>query len=285
MFFRAKRVLARSWFNFNSRTILRTTPIHSSDSNLTVVSMLGHGEVVMYLLATKSFCRQLERNPSVVILDDGSLTESDIVTIHRHIPEARIATFSDVATDSCPKGNCWERLLLISDLVKSSYVVQIDSDTLTLNSIAEVKECIDSNWSFTLMGDRSYPDIEPMRSACARAKENPNTTVQEICEQSFDQLAEADSLKYVRGNAGFTGFAKGSIDREKIVWMSNLMRRIAKERWDEWGSEQVVSNLLMALTPYSFPSIFPSGRIQMSYTKMLLLFTLLVPIVFQVVSI
>jgi hypothetical protein len=31
----------------------------------------------MYLLAAKSFCRQLGRTPQVVILDDGSLTESD----------------------------------------------------------------------------------------------------------------------------------------------------------------------------------------------------------------
>jgi hypothetical protein len=130
--------------------------------------------------------------------------------------------------------------------VKDSYVVQLDSDTLTANSIAEVAQCIDANRSFTLLGDGSHPEIEPMVSACARSKTNLSPMVQAVCERSFDQLPESASLKYVRGNAGFTGFAKGAIDREKIIWFSDLMRRIANEKWDEWGSEQVTSNLLIA---------------------------------------
>jgi hypothetical protein len=70
--------------------------------------------------------------------------------------------------------------------------------------------------------------------------------VQAVCERSFDQLPESSSLKYVRGNAGFIGFPKGSITREKTEFFSDLMRRIAKDKWDEWGSEQVTTNLLIA---------------------------------------
>jgi len=257
MFFRARRALGRAWFNLNCRALLRTAPIQCSDDRLTLVSMLCHGEVVMYLLAAKSFCRQLGRTPSVVILDDGSLTTSDYSTLRLHIPKVRIVRISEVAPDRCPKGSCWERLLLISDIVKDSYVVQLDSDTVTANSIAEVAECINANRSFTLLGDRSHPDIEPMTNACARSKNNLSPMVQAVCERSFDQLPESASLKYVRGNAGFTGFAKDSIDREKIVWFSNLMRRIANEKWDEWGSEQVTSNLLIANSADSYVLQFP----------------------------
>jgi hypothetical protein len=257
MFFRARRALGRAWFNFNSRALLRTPPTHCNDDQLTIVSMLCHGEVVMYLLAVKSFCGQLGRSPKVVILDDGSLTASDRATLHSHLPDVRIVHISEVPPDRCPKGSCWERLLLISDLVKDSYVVQLDSDTLTLNSIAEVRECIDANRSFTLMGDGSHPKVEPMLDACARLKSNQGPLVQPVCERSFDQLPESASLKYVRGNAGFTGFAKDSIDREKIAWFSDLMRRIAKEKWDEWGSEQVTSNLLIANSPGSYVLEFP----------------------------
>jgi hypothetical protein len=107
------------------------------------------------------------------------------------------------------------------------------------------------------MGDGSYSEIETMTSACNRSKENKNPMVQAVCERSFDQLSESASLKYVRGNAGFTGFAKGSIDREKVEWFSNLMRRIAGEKWDEWGSEQVTSNLIIANTEESCPLQFP----------------------------
>jgi hypothetical protein len=219
--------------------------------------MLCHGEVVMYLLAVKSFCAQFGRVPRVVILNDGSLTERDDAILRSHIPAVRIVSISEVVPDHCPKGSCWERLLLISDLVKNSYVVQLDSDTLTLSSIPEVVGCVAANRSFTLMGDRSFPEIESMASACLRSKGNLSVMVQAVCERSFDQLEECASLNYVRGNAGFTGFAKGSIDREKIVWFSDLMRRIANDTWDEWGSEQVTSNLLIANSADACPLEFP----------------------------
>lgn len=257
MFFRARRALKRAWFNFHCRSILRTTPLEAKDDDLTLVSMICHGEVLMYLLAAKSFSQHLGRTPSVVILNDGSLTKTDYATLERHIPQAKIVSIADISTDACPKGSCWERLFLISDLVRDSYVVQLDSDTLTLTSIPEVRECIRANRSFTLLGDRSYPEIETMMSACARSKENHHSQVQAVCERSFDQLPEASSLKYLRGNAGFTGFAKGSLNREKIGWFSDLMRGLAKDQWNEWGSEQVTSNLLIANSDDSYPLDFP----------------------------
>jgi hypothetical protein len=253
MFFRARRTLQRAWFDFNCRSLLDTPPIRSSDPSLTLVSMVCHGEVLMYLLAAKSFCRQLGRNPQVVILNDGSLTKSDYANIHAHIPEARIIHISEVAPANTPKGSCWERLLLISDLVKDTFVLQLDSDTLTSNAIPEVQQCIEANRSFTLLGDRSFPEVESMTSACLRSKTNLHPMVQAVCERSFDQLPESASLRYVRGNAGFNGFAKGSIDREKVEWFSELMRRLAKDQWNEWGSEQLTSNLLIANSDDAVP--------------------------------
>jgi len=219
--------------------------------------MVCHGEVLMYLLAAKSFCGQLGRIPQVAILDDGSLTESDYATLRTHIPAVRIVHISEVAPANTPKGSCWERLLLISDLVKDSFIVQLDSDTLTVNAIPEVKACIDANRSFTLLGDRSFPEIEPMTNACERSKTNLHPMVQAVCERSFNQLPESASLQYVRGNAGFNGFAKGSINREKVEWFSELMRRLAKEQWNEWGSEQLTSNLLIANSDGASPLPFP----------------------------
>ena len=257
MFFRARRALGRAWFNFNSRPLLRTPPVRTSDPEVTIVSMLCHGEILMYVLAVKSFCRQLGRVPAIVILNDGSLTQEDRAMLSSHIPDARIVNIADVQPASCPKGSCWERLLLISDIVQNSYVVQLDSDTVTAGPIPEVQNCIQSNRSFTLLGDRSHPEIESMEEACARYSNKPDAMVQTVCERSFTQLPESASLQYVRGNAGFTGFARGSIDRERIVWFSDLMRRIANEKWDDWGSEQVTSNLLIANSKGSCVLPFP----------------------------
>lgn len=257
MFYRAKRALRRAWFNANCRAVLKTAPLRSADAAVTLVSMVCHGEVLMYLLAVKSFGQHLGRAAAVVVLNDGSLTEKDQATIQSHVPDVKIVHIADVLNDTCPKGSCWERLLLISDLVQGSYVVQLDSDTLTSKPIPEVIACIDANRSFTLLGDRSYPGIEPMLSACERSKSNLDPQVQALCERTFDQLPEASSLKYLRGNAGFTGYAEGSLGRDRIQWFSDLMRRLASNKWDTWGSEQLTSNLLIANSEEATPLEFP----------------------------
>jgi hypothetical protein len=220
--------------------------------------MLCHGEVRMYLLAINSFVRQLGRSPQVVVLNDGSLTDSDVSLLNKQIPSLRLFHISTVDTAPSPKGGCWERLMLIGDLVQNSYIVQLDSDTLTLGPIPEVIDCIERNQSFTLLGDRSYPHIESMLDACTRLKSNVQPQVQSICERSFDLLPESRDLKYLRGNAGFVGFGKGSINPERIQWFSGLMRRLAHNQWNEWGSEQLTSNLLIANSDNPLP--LPSPR-------------------------
>jgi hypothetical protein len=215
--------------------------------------MVCHGDVLMYLLAVKSFCAQLRRAPQVVVLDDGSLTKEDHAIIGRHIAGTRMVSIGTISTQGFPKGNCWERLLLISELVRDSYVIQLDCDTLTLGPIGEIADCLNSNCSFTLLGDRSYAHIEPMGEACARLKDSTSGQVQAVCERNFDRMAGSENLYYVRGNAGFTGFAKGSIDRQRVRWFSEQMRGLAGDRWDEWGSEQLASNLLIANSGQACP--------------------------------
>lgn len=256
MFFRARRAMHRAWFDFNLRGLLKTPPLPQANSPVNVVTMLPHGEVRMYLLALKSFVRQLGFVPSVVVLDDGSLTAGDLATLYAHVPSLTVRSIDSIrttSTDGCPSGGCWERLLLINDLSQNSYVVQLDSDTLTRLPVPEVLACLEGNRSFTLLGDRSYPEVEPMLQSWERLKDSTSLQVQAVCERAFDQLPEAAGLKYLRGNAGFVGFAQGSLTRERIAWFSDLMRRIAAGTWDTWGSEQLTSNLLIANSTQPLP--------------------------------
>src|SRR4051812_7377784 len=137
MFYRFKNKIRRTWFDYRCRGVLLTRPIDIQDSNIRIVSQLSHSDLTMYLLAIKSVYMQLGRG-RVVILDDSSLTANDRATVLYHVPGADIVNIKDVATDNCPRGGCWERLLLIADIVRDYYVIQMDSDTLTLNSIPEV---------------------------------------------------------------------------------------------------------------------------------------------------
>lgn len=253
MLFRLRRALHRSWFDLQTKALLKTVPLHPNDPSFTVVSMVCHGEAQMYLLAVKSFCLQLGRVPEIAILNDGSLTSSDLGLLRKHLPALRVYDIRSISTDDCPKGNCWERLFLICDLVQHNYVVQLDCDTLTSQPVPEVDALIRANRSFTLLGDRSWEEIEPMADAHLRLKDSTSSQVQAVCERAFDRLPERSELRYLRGNAGFTGFARGSLDRQQIAWFSDRMRTIADGHWDEWGSEQLASNLLIANTPGAAP--------------------------------
>ena len=276
MFYHVRRFINQAnqtWLGLNCRSaILELPPIRTNTERLTVVTMLCARDILMYLIAIKSFCFRLGKVPQIVVVNDGSLRTGDCNMLEQQIPTIRFVHINDVSTAECPKRGCWERLLLVTDLVENSYVLQIDSDTLTLGNIEEVSTAIEGQRCFTLLGDTSHYDIGPMLSACARAKSRQGGMVQNICERRFDELPESSSLKYVRGSAGFTGFSQGSINREKVIWLSDLMRRIAKEKWDEWGSEQVASNLLIANSEEATALPFPKylchwARLDTPYEK------------------
>jgi hypothetical protein len=81
----------------------------------------------------------------------------------------------------------------------------------------------------------------------AASQGNPH--VQLLAEANFDKLKQYQSLRYVRGCAGFSGFARGSVDMGFIEDISRQMRRALGEIWHKWGSEQVMSNIVVANDP------------------------------------
>src|SRR5260370_7842371 len=107
MFFRARRAMRRAWFDFNCRALLDTPPIISNDDSFTLVSMTCHGELMMYLLAAKSFCRNFGSTPNIILLDDGSLTKSNYPTITSHIPNVKILHIEPLPQDPIPQDLSW----------------------------------------------------------------------------------------------------------------------------------------------------------------------------------
>ena len=73
--------------------------------------------------------------------------------------------------------------------------------------------------------------------------------VQVVAEAHFNRLRDFESLHYVRGCSGFAGFARRSFTREFVEEISAQMRSALGDRWTEWGSEQVMSNIVVANIP------------------------------------
>jgi len=250
MFFRVRDQLQRIRFNFLCRNILRTPPLQMKDASVTFVSLVSHRDMLMYLIAIKSAYRFFDAG-RIVVLDDGSLTSKDRATLTWHLPLVRITSVEEIPPASTPKGGCWERLLLISDLVGDSYVIQVDSDSLTLGLVTEVLSFVSENYSFTMLGAGSFPAVESMSEACNRAKHNGQISMepQGVGERSLNRFPDCANLKYVRGNAAFAGFAQRSFSRNDVEFFSRNMELLCgQKKWHEWGSEQVASNLIIANT-------------------------------------
>ncbi|KQM26733.1 MULTISPECIES: hypothetical protein [unclassified Sphingomonas] len=234
-----------------ARRVLRTPPIAQGDDGVILFSMIGTAVLLPYLVAVKSLRQQLGRG-RVVILDDGTLTAADHAVLAHHLNAPRIIAIGDVDTGPCPRGGTWERLLTILDLRADAYVIQVDSDTVTLGNLAEVRAAIDAGRDFTLRGEAGSEIRAAAELAADRIGVDPRSPglhVQDAAEAAIGWLAIPghDRLRYVRGCSGFAGFAPGGPGRALAEKFSQAMDgAIGRASWSRWGSEQVTSNFVVA---------------------------------------
>ncbi len=231
------------------RALLDLPPIVPQQDGLILFSMIGTAVVLPYLLAVKSLHHQIKRG-RIMLLDDGTLTAQDKALLAAQLGNPLILPIASVDTGDCPKGGCWERLFSILALREQDYVVQLDSDTVTLGPVPEVVAAIEANKSFTLAGGEDeaplgFLPLSDFVKACYPDGEGEGH-IQTLFESRITQLSSAASRKYARGCAGFAGFARGGGGRQAAIDFSREATAITGTRWSEWGSEQIASNYLIA---------------------------------------
>ncbi len=243
MFYNLKTKLKRSWHNLNCRAIFDTEPLRIQEAPLLFLSMVSHDDLLMYLIAIKSLYTRFGEG-QIAIINDGSLTPADINRLNHHLGRPEILDARRIDTGPCPSGGCWERLLTAMDRCADHYLIQVDSDTLTLNAVPEVIEAYRSNCSFAL-GTYDGQSIVPLSEAQAFVEKHTSSHIQVVAEQHFANFLDGE-WRYVRGCAGFSGYARGRHSRADAEAWSRRMQEVVGEKWREWGSEQVTSNLLIA---------------------------------------
>lgn len=248
------------------RAVLSTPPFVPNHDGVVVFSMIGTRVVAPYLVAAKSFLQKLDCG-RVVLLDDGSLTTGDRAALAAHLGNPDIRSIRDVDTGDAPRGGCWERLMTLIDLSARDYVVQLDSDTVTLGSVSEVRAAIDARRSFTIVGGTDGEAQGLMTLTDFRSQVYPEgpdalptgSHVQTQIEARMDRLPDLDNCRYVRACAAFTGFAPRSVTRNDVQAFSRAAEdAVGTTVWNQWGSEQVASNYLVANTPD--PVLLPYAR-------------------------
>jgi hypothetical protein len=247
MFWRLKNRFRRLIYRAQCARVFQTPPLLTREAPLKYVTMCSHDDLTMYLLAIKSLYREIGEG-TVVVLNDGSLTPKDKSMLSHHIAGVTIEDIADVKTDPCPKGGTWERLLKILELTDECYVIQVDADTLTQGEVAEVLACYRGNRAFSL-GTSAGQKLVSLEEASHQRASDPSTHVQAAAERSFIRLPSSDRLRYARMCSGFAGFPRGLDARESVHEFSRNMMALIGAKWNEWGSEQVTSNYLVANSP------------------------------------
>lgn len=247
MFYLQKQKLNKAWFNWKVRQIFQTPKIQCDpDSKVLILSQLYHADLSMYMVAAKSFA-QFVKPKRFIIIDDG-LEEQDRALLKEHFERIDFIPSGKVDVGQCPRGGCWERLLSIAHFNNKDYVIQLDSDTVTLRSPTEVLSCILEQRSFTLgtTGGNTTRSLEETSRIASGWK---GVHVQVLAEQALRHLPPELGRSYVHGCAGFAGFAPGVLTSQAIERFSLAMENlIGRQKWNEWGSEQVASNFMVANT-------------------------------------
>ena len=256
---RALRKLRELHFNRTARAVLAAPPVRAADDGVVIFSMIGTRVLLPYLVAAKSLHARLGRG-RFAILDDGTLTDADKAVLGFHLDRPELRSIAAIDVGDCPRGGCWERLLTLLELRRDNYVIQLDSDTVTLGPVDEIAQAIDQSRDFSLRGEASSAWLPVASFGADFAAVPPGAHVQVKIEALLPQVAAAAGglSHYVRGCAGFAGFAPGGPGRELADAFSRAAAaQLGPEVWAQWGSEQVMSNLYIAnqgeplLLPYA----------------------------------
>jgi hypothetical protein len=246
----SQRILKRLKTDFFKRLYLRnvscvleTPPLQPGNLPFIVLSMVHQRDVIAYLVAIKSFARFA--NPErVIVICDPTIGDHEKSIFKSHIPHIELRNAEDFRIKGIPCGGTWERLSAITEYSSENYIIQLDSDTITTDSVIEVLNAITYKNSFTI-SEKQGQAILTLKQTSENASKSNSKHIQAASEKIMSSVGLGDKF-YVRGCSGFTGFAKGTALRDEMLNFSELMYKCLGNRWSEWGTEQVTSNYLVA---------------------------------------
>jgi hypothetical protein len=222
------------------------------DAGWRIISLVRTSDVQMYMLALKSFYSQLGAGRVTLVMDE-QFPRKIVNLLLEHFPGIEFYKREDVDTGVCQRGGTWERLVYLIDRSRKEFVIQLDSDTLTVGDITEIKDCIERNSSFCLNGHTGsvqnrakLDDIIPMSQAAEAAKSSTSDYIGVAFERRMAEFQGSDGFYYVRGSSALAGFACGAIKKDLIDHFHREGSRIMEGRWTEWGTEQSASNFAVA---------------------------------------
>jgi hypothetical protein len=273
---KVQRLAGEREFNRIASRVLDTRPLELRGASPVFLSMVSHRDLHAYLLAIKSLYPTVGQGRVAIInersiINEYSLTSEDMEILARHIPGVEIIDLAAIEMRTCPRGGTWERLVKIVELSVDNYVIQADADTLVSAPIPEIVRCWRENRSF-LLGGASNQKVATAAAVARMVKgwiEENGWDYLPLCvaaEAALDRLPGAEQRAYAHASSGFAGFARGAFDVADLEWFSaEMIKLLGEKRWNEWGSEQISSNYMLAnalgsvVLPYPKYATFEPG--------------------------
>lgn len=248
------------FFDISISRILKTKPLkYRQDNRVIILTMLGHDDIKMYLVAIKSFMSNFGYG-TIEVINDGTLTESDKQILNAHIPNIRCFESKNVNTLKCPSYISWKRLLRIVELAKDHYVIQLDADTISLSPLIDIHDKVSDNQGFLIGSNlwRQGVDVNWLHDIISNWE---YTHVQPSAELIFKDIDFfQDGTKYLKACAGFAGYPKNFSTSAEIEKLSLQIEAKLGKKWHEWGSEQTATLCLISKTNGS--SVLPWPQYQ-----------------------
>jgi hypothetical protein len=244
-----KSKLLHKYFDWEIRNILSIAPLNRTldlRKGLCVLSMLCKRDFYQYLISIYSFS-QILKPEKIVIVNDGSLTHEHIKILKQKIPDVVLLDGVDFIDERVPTYTSWRRMLALESFINDYYVIQLDADLLFRYNLDEIVNAFQSNTSFILgTQQQDKISIEKAQENAIARNCSDNKHVQQLAEMNLVSLKKIGYKSYVRGCAGFAGYAKGSFSTDTLINISDCMFSCIGDTWRNWGSEQTAANILIA---------------------------------------
>jgi len=139
--------------------------------------------------------------------------------------------------------------------LKTNYVIQLDSDTVTVGNLVDVHTNAQTNTGFVI-GSKKWSKPVDVLFLNGIVTQWGSAHVQARAESCFNEIDFfKDGTKYLRGCAGFAGYPKDFATVDQIRKLSSSIAQHVGSDWMKWGSEQTATLCLISKTPNA--SILP----------------------------
>jgi hypothetical protein len=258
MLYRVRKRLQTARFRLAARGIYGTPPLPCDPTaDCTIHTMLSHADLLMYLLAIKSFLR-FRPAARVVVHSDGSLTHGDEAVLNHHVPNLQIVATRDADDRAERQLNpflrewrardaSWRRVIDTELWCETPRRLIIDADILTLRQPTAVLQWIAGSGRGRplLFGAPEGPPSGPITAG--RGRRHIQTVFREQLATVATQLGRPAEF-FQGATSGYYGCERDvSVPAIEAVIRAALAAGIPMH---EWGGEQcLVVYLLSTAAP------------------------------------